>query len=321
MDILGIGECMIELDAAEPLATCNQFTRQVGGDVYNTLVACSRLGSKAGFFSRVAMDGFGHVLINHFDKENIDSRFVQRVSLGRNGLYFASVHPDNSHSFLYYRENSAASQMQPSQMTPQVILETKVVYSSGITQAISPSARKTVLKAFQLAKQQDKLVAYDINFRPGLWKHKDEAMDAMVEVLPFVDVLLPSAEDLKLLFDFEDVPHMLEYFRLKGVPIVALKQGDEGVTLSFRGQEEFIRAYPPETLVDTIGAGDAFNGGFLHGLLQSRSLLECAHTGAIVASSSLQQAGPIAGLPEWHTVSEKPKHLPDKASALSTAGV
>jgi 2-dehydro-3-deoxygluconokinase len=154
-----------------------------------------------------------------------------------------------------------------------------------------------VLKAFQLGRAQGKLTVYDPNYRSRFWVHRDHAIEAMVEILPYVDILLPSFEDLQGLLDITDLPHMLEYFQLRDVPMVALKQGTEGVTLAFRRQQHHISAIPAPVLVDTIGAGDAFNGGFLWGMLQKRSLVQCAELGVQVASLSLGGRGPIAGLP------------------------
>jgi 2-dehydro-3-deoxygluconokinase len=304
MDILGIGECMIELDAEASFASSSVYRRQVGGDVYNTLVTCSRLGSRAGFYSRVAMDGFGQVLFRHFEENAVDTRLVQKSPDGVNGVYFTAIREDGRHEFVYYRQQSAASQMSSNQINARLIQGVNVVFASGITQAISPAARETVLKAFCLAKEHGKLVAYDPNYRPSLWKHNDAALDAIVEVLPYVDVILPSVEDLQKLFNFQDVAHSMEFFRLRGVPIVALKQGEQGVTLGFRNHQEHLPAVTVPDIKDSIGAGDAFNGGFLHGMIQERSLLECAQIGSMVAAKSLRQSGPINGLPDWLDVEE-----------------
>lgn len=302
MDILGIGECMIELDAEGTLDQSDVFRRQVGGDVYNTLVACSRLGSRAGFCTRVALDGFGQVLLRHFEENRIDTRWVQGVSHGVNGVYFIAHNSQGGHAFVYYRKDTAASQITPQQITPAMVSGASIVYATGVTQAISSTARQAVLRAFDLARSQGRLVAYDPNYRPNLWNHTDQALEALTEVLPYVDVILPSLADLQPLFGFADVAHALEFFRLRGVPIVIVKQGEQGITLGFRNHQEHLAPWPVERVVDTVGAGDAFNGGFLHGLLQQRSLVDCARIGLMVAAKSLESPGPIAGLPDGQEI-------------------
>lgn len=312
MDILGIGECMIEMTSVGNLSEASDFHRQVGGDVYNTLVAASRLGSKAAFFSRIGKDQFGKVLLRHFEDNGIDTAYVQYAQDGYNGLYFIAMQENGRHEFIYYRRHSAGSQLSPEMIRPEMIADARVVYASGITQAISPSARASVLKVFQLAKAQGITVAYDPNYRPSLWRQQDVALDAMVEVLPYVDIFLPSQDDLALLFGFMSIADILEYFRLKGVALVVLKQASDGVTLSFRRQVAHVPAYATDRIKDTVGAGDAFNGGFLHGLLQGQSILACAELGVMVAGLSLRETGPIQGLPVvTEAVSDKTDSVED----------
>ena len=312
MDVLGIGECMIQLDAGSDLAKAETFRRSVGGDVYNTLVAASRLGCKSAFLTKIASDGFGQVLMEHFEKENIDTRWVKQALKASNGLYFMTAKTQTgkrndvpAHQFLYYRQKSAASMITPDNVTNEMIQQYSVVYASGITQALSPSSRKTVLKAFQTARNLGKLVCYDPNYRASMWDRKEDALDALIEVIPYVDVFFPSQEDLKELFNFPDLKHALEYFRLRGVNLVALKSGSEGVMLGFKQWQKYIDPPVVEEVVDTIGAGDAFNGGFIHGLVKGYSLEECANIGCQVAAESVQAAGPIAGLPTWEAVEKK----------------
>ncbi len=297
MDILGIGECMIELDADASLSQSSRFSRQIGGDVYNTLAACQKLGNASGFYTRVAMDGFGEYLLQQFLSHGIDTRHVQRSTEGVNGLYLTALDENGQHQFLYYRTGSAASHMSTDLLSADVMKTMKIVYASGITQAISPSARQTVLKAFQMAKKYGVTVAYDPNMRPLLWKHRNLALEALIEVMPYIDVIFPSMEDMRYLFDFHEPSQVFDYFRLREIPVIALKRGAEGSLIGFKQNIQHIPALPAPLVVDTIGAGDAYNAGFLHGLLQQKSLYDCARMGSAVAALSLRARGPIQGLP------------------------
>jgi 2-dehydro-3-deoxygluconokinase len=297
MDVLGIGECMIQLDADGPIAQTPVYTRQVGGDVYNTLVGLSRLGKKTAFLSRVATDSFGEVLLRHFDKEGVDKSYVEQVETGRNGLYFAARLAEGKHEFLYYRERSVASQLAVKHITKEAVEKAQIVYASGVTQAISSSARKAVLKAFQLAKDSGNVVAYDPNYRANLWSSPQDAQEALDDVLPYVDIFLPSLEDLKQILETTEESAVTAYVQSKNVPIVVLKLSEQGSLLFLGDQQELIPAYPPVDIQDTIGAGDAFNAGFLFGLLNEKSLRACAQLGSYVASQSLREMGPILGLP------------------------
>lgn len=306
MDILGIGECMIELDADGDLAQAESYSRQVGGDVFNTLAAASRLGCKTGFMSKIVDDAFGRVLEQAFSDYNIDTRYVQRLTNGNvtNGLYFSALKADGDHEFLYYRNNSAATRLQPEEITAPIISQAKIVYATGVTQAISSSCRKAVLRAFELAKKHNVIVAYDPNYRPKLWANRNDAINAVTEVLPYVDVLLPTMGDISQLFGHLDENNALEYFRLKGVQLVVLKKGNQGATMMFKQQVKKLPSQPTHHIKDTVGAGDAFNGGFLLGLILGESLENCGRIANIVAAKSLSQRGPLAGLPSWRQVEE-----------------
>lgn len=296
MNILGIGECMIELYSAAPIVESTQFTRQVGGDVFNTLVAAQRQGCHCGFLSRIALDGFGQVLFYHVSKEGLDASYLQGVQQGFNGIYFATLEHPGQHRFLYYRQGSAASQLRPEHIKADAIRSAEMLYVSGITQGISPTARQAVLKACQLAKQYGTSVAYDPNYRPALWGNRNVALDAAVELFPYIDVILPSLEDMHQLFGMNDVPHIMEYFHFRDIPMVVLKQAELGVTLGFQRSSQFFPAHSVDLVVDTIGAGDAFNGGFLAGLIQQKSLSDCVQQGLATAAFSVQGSGPIRSL-------------------------
>lgn len=151
--ILAIGECMVELDAQAPLSTQARLTCQVGGDVFNTLVCASQLGAQTGLLTNVALDSVSGLLLEAMNAYNIDTSAIKKLPKTSNGLYITLVRPeDKSHEFIYYRQRSAASMLHPEQITPELIQDYQVVYASGITQAISPTARKTVFKSISAGK-------------------------------------------------------------------------------------------------------------------------------------------------------------------------
>ncbi len=297
MDILGIGECMVQLDAEAPLASAQTYTRQCGGDVFNTLAAASRLGSRTSFLSRVAGDGWGEYLLAQFNVLQVGFEYGEIDPQGGNGLYITAINPDGSHTFTYYRKDSAASRLNPEMITPERINSTQMVYASGVTQGISPTARQAVFKAFQLGKAAGKTVAFDLNYRPALWDDPEEAIAALEEILPCIHLFFPSAEDIQRLFGWEDPFQLFQDARFSRIPIIALKQGAEGVLIRNKIGIHAVPPYPAPSIVDAIGAGDAFNGGFLHGWLQTQNAIQSAQLGAYVAAQSLSARGPLQGLP------------------------
>lgn len=296
-EILSIGESMVEFFAEEPIAEAKQFQKSFAGDAMNLLAAASRLGSSCGFLSRVGNDPFRNYLLGSWQSLGVDTSRVRQVE-GRNGIYFISIYGRGEREFTYYRSGSAASTMTPADLDPDYIAQARVLHISGITQAISETARATALAAARVANEAQVCVSYDPNFRPTLWSAA-EARAAAEELLPHVDIALPSGpEESEQLFGFTTAQETAAYLRGFGAYAVAVKQGEAGVYVSAEGGAGTIPAFTVPHVVDTTGAGDAFDGAFLHGLVKCMPPLAAARLGVVMAGLKVRGRGAIASLPE-----------------------
>ena len=296
LDIISIGECMIEMFCEGPLATTDTYTRTFAGDTMNMLVAASRLGAKTGYVTHVGNDPFQDFLTEAWRSEGIDLRCATPLDRP-NGLYFISILPGGEREFTYYRAGSAASFLEPSDIDPDYIGSAKVVYASGITQAISKSSRAAVLEAFRIAREHNVTTAFDTNLRLGLWS-LEEARDALDEIIPHVDILLPSApEESVSLFGTEDARAVIERARERGVGMVAVKCGAEGAVLGLDDGIHELPAYVPERVSDTSGAGDVFNGGLLYGMTHGMDAVESARLGTVMAGLKVRGRGATYSIP------------------------
>lgn len=296
-DILSLGECMVEFFAEEPLAEAKQVQKAFAGDALNLLAAASRLGSSCGFLSRVGNDPFQEYLLNGWESLGIDTSHVKRVE-GRNGIYFISIYGQGEREFTYYRAGSAPSTMTPEDLDPDYIAQAKILHISGIAQAISASARATALAAARIANEAHVCVSFDPNFRPALWS-AEEARAAAEELLPHVDIALPSGpEEAQQLFGLTTPQETADYLRGFGPYAVAVKLGEVGVYVSTEGGTGTVPALTVPHVVDTTGAGDAFDGAFLHGLVQNMPPLDAARLGVVMAGLKVRGRGAIASLPE-----------------------
>ena len=126
-----------------------------------------------------------------------------------------------------------------------------------------------------------------------------EAREAMLAVLPYVDVVFPShPEETKALSSLDSKADIIEFFKSKGAHTVALKCGDEGAWV---GTHEGIGTVPPVAplgVSDTTGAGDAFVGTFLHCLLQGRDAFEATRWGVVAAGLTTGGRGAILSQPD-----------------------
>lgn len=287
---------MLELSCEGDLRHARNFTRSFGGDTLNTAVAATRLGSTVSFITRLGGDAFAPALQEMILKEGINVG-PPRPGKGTTGIYFVSVDAEGEREFVYHRKDSAASLLSPDDINPEFIKSAKIIFASGISLAISDSARKAVVKAFKIAREANILTAFDPNYREALWQSEERAVDAMNEILPLVDILLPSfPEDTASIINFSKPEQVVDYFLFKGCKLVAVKAGSQGCFLGYKREVQHIPAMPIRA-VDTTGAGDAFNGGFLHGLATEESLLNCAKLGVTTAGLKVLNRGSAAAMP------------------------
>jgi 2-dehydro-3-deoxygluconokinase len=297
-DLIVLGECMVELYASAPLGQAHTLEKAFGGDVLNSLVSASRLGSRTAFITRVGDDPFGAGLLEAWQSEGIDTSHAPLVP-GENGVYFISLQPSGEREFTYRRAGSAASQLSSADIDEAFIASSRMLLLSGITQAISPTAQAATLEAARLARQHGVIVAFDPNFRAKLWATRggmDAARAAFLEVAPFVDVLLPShPDDVNFIVPNApglDLPTICE--RLQGdSSLMALKCGARGAWLRMNGRPLEVPTLNAR-VVDTTGAGDAWNGAFLCGLLHDIDPIEAARFAHRVAARKLEHRGAIA---------------------------
>lgn len=300
LDLIGLGECMVEFFTDQPLGQARTFTRAFGGDVLNTLVTAARLGAATGFITQVGNDPFGPGLLEAWRAEGIDTTLATLVE-GENGVYFISLLEGGEREFTYRRQGSAASRLSPEHLQPKYLARARMLLLSGITQALSPSTQAASLRAAELARSAGLLVAFDPNYRPRLWALRgglEAAQQAFSELLPYIDILLPSVPGDLVLWGLErlEVPMALQAL-LRYVPRVGLKAGAEGAWLGWEGESRHLPPAIPRQVRDTTGAGDAWNGAFLFGLLQGQSPFAAALQANRLAAAKLAYRGAIPPKP------------------------
>jgi len=295
LDIMVIGESLIELTTQQKLIYAETFQKYYGGDVLNTAVAASRMGSRVGFLTKVGNDPFKDFLLDSWQAENIDISYVKIVE-GYNGLYIVSRQDEGKKEFAYYRKKNAATTLSIEDVPEEVIERSSIVYATGITQALSSSAKGAVKKAFSLAGDKECLVAYDPNFKEKITDVED-AKEALEEVIDYIDILmLSNVHDAEKLIDLNSSDKIIKYFWDRGISTIAVKMGKEGSVVGHNGEINYVPHRDVE-VVDSTGAGDAYNGGFLHGIARGFTPFEAAKLATIVASEQAKTWGAIKSIP------------------------
>ncbi|HYB09348.1 MAG TPA: sugar kinase [Alphaproteobacteria bacterium] len=294
IDILSIGEAMVEFNAAGPAAEGATYVQGYGGDSSNAAIAAARQGASVGYISAVGADLFGESLLALWAREGVDSQNVKRDPSAPTGIYFVT-HGPAGHSFTYYRRGSAASRMTPADVSEHAIAGARILHASGISQAIGKSAEAAVTHAIELAKKHRVKVSYDTNLRLQLWPI-ERARKVIHASIARADIALPSIEDARQLTGHHDPDAVVDFYLDLGAPLVVLKLGDQGCLVATATERRRIAGHVV-TAVDATGAGDTFCGTFLARIAAGDDPFAAARQANAAAALSTMGYGAVAPIP------------------------
>lgn len=299
MDIITLGETMVLFtpNKSGMLRNMHQFSAQVGGSESNVAIGLVRLGHKVGWISRLGNDEFGWKIYQSLRGEGIDLREVRFDANFPTGIYFKEMLNSEEVRVQYYRSNSAATQLQPSDLNEQYIASAKYLHVSGITPLLSESCYETVMEAMNIARENNVTVVFDPNVRKTL-RGKKEIKNILLDIASKADIVLPGKSEGAFLTGEMMPESMANYFHENGASIVIIKLGEQGAYYSTGDHDGYVPAYPVKQVVDPVGAGDGFAAGVLSGLLDGRSVVESVERGTVVGSLVTMVQGDIEGLPD-----------------------
>ena len=163
---------------------------------------------------------------------------------------------------------------------------------SGITLSLLSAAAHARLLALLDALDGTRIV-FDTNYRPAGWPDAATARERMDDVLARTTLALPTLDDEQALHGDRDAEATLERLARLGVEEIAVKLGADGALVLADGSVEHVPAEPDVEVVDTTGAGDAFDAGYLHGRLAGLGPAAAAREGARLAAATLRHRGAI----------------------------
>jgi 2-dehydro-3-deoxygluconokinase len=295
-DLVSLGEALVELAADGSLEEAQVYRRGFGGDTSNFAVAAARLGARVAYVTRVGDDGFGRALLSMWKREGVDTRYVQVAADEPTGIYFLARAADGQGRFTYYRTNSAASRLSPQEVPAEAVDGARLLHTSGITQAISPSAREAVRWAMERARRAGVRVSYDLNVRPKLLP-LDRFREAVLEALPMADLAFLSTEDAGYVFAGLEDEEVLRAVLDAGARVAVLKRGERGCAVATADGDRVTLPGWPVDAVDPTGAGDAFDAAFAIQWLAGRPLDEVGRFANAVGALATTGVGATAALP------------------------
>jgi 2-dehydro-3-deoxygluconokinase len=294
--VLTLGEAMVLLDPTTDgeIRSGMQFSLRVAGAEANFAIALRRLGISATWVSRLGKDPFGDVVLETLAAEDVDLSLVGRED-SPTGLFFKWRSAGRS-KLIYYRKASAASFLKPSDIPDGALDRTHNVHLTGITMALSRSARETVIDVARRAHARRIPVTFDPNYRPALWSGPDEAAAAHRPVLDIAEWYFCGLEEGCALWEATDAGSLFAALDAAGVRRAVVRIGPEGALVNDAGTVTHVAPDRLEEVLDEVGAGDAFSAGFVYGLINGWSPPDCARAGNVIAAHALLGTG------DWETL-------------------
>ncbi len=287
-----------------PLRFVGDFERKVGGAELNLAIGCARLGLRTGWISRLGNDEFGKYIYNFARGEGIDVTHVELLDGYPTSVNFKEIREDGTGSTFYYRMNSPMLTMTADHLPEEEIKRARILHLTGVFSAISRHDMSVIYRAIEIAKNNGVLVAFDPNIRLKLWS-KEEARQCLGPLLPSVDIMLTGQDEAELLLGVSDPDDIIRSFAEMGIRRIAIKRGAEGSIGYDNGQRISKPALPPNAIVDTVGAGDGFDAGFLLGVVKGWPLDKVMTFANAVGSMVVSVSGDNEGLPFYEEVLQK----------------
>ncbi|MEO5940223.1 MAG: sugar kinase [Candidatus Limnocylindrales bacterium] len=303
-EVVALGECLVAMVAGRPgpLAEARQFDAHVAGSEANVLVGLARLGHPGALVGRVGRDGFGQSVLRRLRSEGVEISGVTIDPSRQTALLVRSRSHVGPAELRYYRTDSAGSRLSTEDVERQsrVIEGARLLHLTGITPALSPSCAAAVQAAIGLARGAGRMISVDVNYRRLLWSEA-EARAALLPIVAEADVVIAGPDEAALLIghaDTEDLLLLAGALRALGPGIAVVKAGPEGaVAMGHNGEPVVCPSLPVPTIVDPIGAGDAFTAGLLAAVLEGRSLDEALRWANACGAAAVAVDGDMPGLP------------------------
>jgi 2-dehydro-3-deoxygluconokinase len=295
--LVTLGETMASFAATGigPLKHQPTMHLHVGGAESNVAIALTRLGGHATWIGRVGDDELGELVLTALRGEGVDVRHAVRDAGAPTGLMVMSRRTSTAGRVAYYRRGSAGSRLEPGDLPVDALRAGGVLHVTGITPALSPSARAATFAAVEEARAAGVPVSLDVNHRAALWS-ADEAGPVLTELAARVDVLFAGDDEAGLLGATGDPETVVKALASLGPGQVVLKLGARGALASVDG--ELVPVPPfPVAVVDAVGAGDAFVGGYLAELLLGADPLTRLRTASACGAFAVTVPGDWEGLP------------------------
>jgi len=289
LDLITVGRISVDLFAEQMYTSFSQpqtFHKSIGGSPTNVAVAAAKLGHKSAIVTKVGIDPLGQYVLNKLSEFGVNTDFVKVAESGLTPVVLASQDPPEDPKIIFHRQPQAPdTQLTLNDLDTETLLAAKIFWVSACALSNGETAKSAITWLKERGRKQESII--DLDYRPSFWPSADAARAAAQEAISMCTIAIGNIAECQVALGISDPQEAATELIKRGVRIAIVKMGGDGVLLATQN-ERIVIAPRSIKLVCGLGAGDAFGGAFVHGLLSGWGLQEIGEfanaAGAYLAS-------------------------------------
>lgn len=273
--VISIGEALIDFiphEKGQSLNNVSNFLRVAGGAPLNVAAAVAKLGGNAQMLTKLGVDSFGDHILEQVEPLGVDISKVLRTKEANTALAFVSLREDGERDFSFYRNPSADMLLNAEEIEEEVFAQGGILHFCSVSLIDAP-IKEAHRKAIEFAKRNNCLISFDPNVRLPLWETPEACREAILEFLPFANIVKISDEELEFITGIADETEALNFLLQGDVEVIIYTKGTNGAEFITKERKVFSPSFKVEAQ-DTTGAGDSFIGSLLYQVAEGEYSLE-----------------------------------------------
>lgn len=300
-NILCFGDCNVdiiipinEIPVEGGCSFSSEMSVNMGGSMYNTAVAMKHLKLTPIMISQIGRDIFGTLLCDYLKEHDMTTDYI-KISDYPTGATVGLVSPNGEKRWISVRRNAADIHIK--EYDAELLQKNNMLYISGVGLIEGKESRETVIRMACQVKEKGGMVFLDPNIRVPVWEIDDDIKATFERIYPYIDILIPNEKELELLGNNSNEHESSLSILSKGVSSIWVKLGGKGCAY-YTKNSSFTFPACKVKVVDTSGAGDAFNAAAIYGTVAGFSVKETGVFANLFASHTVTKFGTTQALPD-----------------------
>lgn len=272
-DLITVGRISVDLFAEQINTSFSEpqtFHKSIGGSPTNVAVAAARLGHTSAIITKVGGDPLGQYVVKKLQEFGVNTDFVKVAESGLTPVVLASQDPPEDPKIIFHRQPSAPdTQLTLNDIDSATLLGAKIFWVSACALSNGETA-KSAIKWLEMRERRAESII-DLDYRPSFWPSVEAARTGAQEAISHCTIAIGNIAECQVALGISDPQAAADDLLNRGVRLAIVKMGGDGVLLATKDERIVIEPLSIK-LVCGLGAGDAFGGALVHGLLSGWNL-------------------------------------------------